>query len=288
MSNSDKIFDQIKTAAQNSEKNEFEAMDKVWSRVEEKLDKKSLTRENSLLKKLTVLVSFFLVLIVLYLLFKPQKEPEKPINNIVKSIDSSTSKQQNIEKTNDSIYEEKNEVLARKVKDENQKITPIDSISFKKSLIDKEQKANKKDTKNESTWLVKNNYDARGVIHQEQEVAASNSTKSESQVEKKEEPLLVINNKVSKSDYKSLNEDEIESIVELKEPLYIINSVQYTEEEMFGKNPTSPYAPLSKQKIESISIVQGEKAVAMFGKKGINGVVIIYTKDGKPVPKKGK
>jgi outer membrane cobalamin receptor len=56
---------------------------------------------------------------------------------------------------------------------------------------------------------------------------------------------------------------------------------------MFGKNPTSPYAPLSKQKIESISIVQGEKAVAMFGKKGINGVVIIYTKDGKPVPKKG-
>lgn len=288
MSNSDKIFDQIKTAAQNSEKNEFEAMDKVWSRVEEKLDKKSLTRENSLLKKLTVLVSFFLVLIVFYLLFMPKKKPEQPINNVVKSIDSSTSKQQNIEKTNDSIYEEKNEVLARKVKDENQKITPIDSISFKKSLIDKEQKTNKKDTKNESTWLVKNNYDARSVIHQEQEVAASNSTKSESQVEKKEEPLLVINNKVSKSDYKSLNEDEIESIVELKEPLYIINSVQYTEEEMFGKNPTSPYAPLSKQKIESISIVQGEKAVAMFGKKGINGVVIIYTKDGKPVPKKGK
>jgi predicted PurR-regulated permease PerM len=132
MSNSDKIFDQIKTAVQNSEKNEFEAMDKVWSRVEEKLDKKSLTRENSLLKKLTVLVSFFLVLIVLYLLFKPKNDTEQQINNVVKSIDSSTSKQQNIETTNDSIYEEKNEALARKVKDENQKIAPIDSISLRK------------------------------------------------------------------------------------------------------------------------------------------------------------
>ena len=110
----------------------------------------------------------------------------------------------------------------------------------------------------------------------------------EAKPEKKEEPLLVIDDKVRKSSYANLDEDEIESIVELKEPLYVINGVQYSEEEMFGENPTSPYAPLSKQKIESISIIQDEKAIAMFGKKGKNGVVIIHTKDAKPALKKGK
>ena len=35
---------------------------------------------------------------------------------------------------------------------------------------------------------------------------------------------------------------------------------EYTEQELFGPNPTSPYAPLNKQKIESISILKDAAA----------------------------
>ena len=62
--------------------------------------------------------------------------------------------------------------------------------------------------------------------------------------------------------------------------------MNYSEEELFGPNPTSPYSPLNKQLIETISILQDEKAVSIYGEKGKNGVVIITTKDGKPAPKK--
>ncbi|MFY8187888.1 MAG: hypothetical protein ACOVLC_08005 [Flavobacterium sp.] len=75
---------------------------------------------------------------------------------------------------------------------------------------------------------------------------------------------------------------EIEEIRVLNEPLYIINGVEYSEQEVFGPKPTSPYSPLDKQKIETVSILQDEEAVSKYGDKGKKGVVIITTKDGKP------
>ena len=38
MDNQDKIFDKFKKAAQNDELKDFSGMEKVWSRVEDKLD----------------------------------------------------------------------------------------------------------------------------------------------------------------------------------------------------------------------------------------------------------
>jgi TonB-dependent SusC/RagA subfamily outer membrane receptor len=80
--------------------------------------------------------------------------------------------------------------------------------------------------------------------------------------------------------------DNLETIKVLPDPLYIINGVQYTEQELFGSKPTSPYAPLSKLDIYTISILQEEKATAIYGEKGKKGVVIITTKSGKPEFKK--
>lgn len=98
---------------------------------------------------------------------------------------------------------------------------------------------------------------------------------------------MVYDNKVTNK--QSLNaaigEDEVESITELKDPLYIINGIQYTEKELFGPNPTSPYTPLDKQEIETISVLLEEEAVDKYGEKGKKGVVIISTKDGKPKAK---
>ena len=40
MDNQDKIFNKIKNASQKAEEKDFPAFEKVWMRVEEKLDKK--------------------------------------------------------------------------------------------------------------------------------------------------------------------------------------------------------------------------------------------------------
>ena len=51
---------------------------------------------------------------------------------------------------------------------------------------------------------------------------------------------------------------------------------EYSEKEVFGPNPTSPYYPLNKQEIESISIYQDEEAIELYGEKGNKGVVVIF------------
>jgi hypothetical protein len=99
----------------------------------------------------------------------------------------------------------------------------------------------------------------------------------------KKEPLLVINGQATKYSVHDFTDDELEDIVFLDEPLYIINGVEYTEDELFGPKPTSPYYPLKDQNIEEITIYEAEKAIEKYGQKGTKGVVVIKTKDGKPV-----
>ena len=103
----------------------------------------------------------------------------------------------------------------------------------------------------------------------------------------KEEPLLVIDDVAEDLQILGkLDANDVESIIVLPDPLYIINGVEYSEVEVFGPNPTSPYSPLNQQEIETISILQKEKATEIYGKKGEKGVVIITTKNGKPKLKK--
>ena len=90
--------------------------------------------------------------------------------------------------------------------------------------------------------------------------------------------LVVIDGEANKKSLAEINPDEIVSVIKLKEPIYFINGVEYSEESLFGENPTSPYAPLSKQKIEKIEIIQPADAVKIYGKKGEKGVVIISIK----------
>lgn len=135
-------------------------------------------------------------------------------------------------------------------------------------------------------------FDAIGV-HNEIEAKSDKAIKVSLN---KNAPLIVIDGKAitrkansNKDDYKKalsdFDDNEIETIVELKEPLYVINGVYYSEEELFGFNPTSPYAPLDKQEIETIVVLQEKDAVPVYGEKGRKGVVIVSTKNGKPIKK---
>src|SRR5688500_16210522 len=64
MDNQDKLFDKIKEASQNAEFKDFPAMEKVWSRVEEKLDKKEAKKTIALWKKIAIAASLLLIISV--------------------------------------------------------------------------------------------------------------------------------------------------------------------------------------------------------------------------------
>ncbi len=89
----------------------------------------------------------------------------------------------------------------------------------------------------------------------------------------------------AEKELKKINTEDITDTTYLPNPLYIINGIEYSEESLFGKNPTSPYAPLDKQKITSTNILKPADATKIYGKKGEKGIIIITTKDGKPADK---
>ena len=62
MEQNDKIFEQFKNLAQSSEVPPFSSIDKVWDKVEHKLDKKVLKKENKLWKKIAVAASVLLII----------------------------------------------------------------------------------------------------------------------------------------------------------------------------------------------------------------------------------
>lgn len=302
MDNQDKLFNQIKSAAQNAETKDFASMDKVWNRVEEKLDKKVLKKETKLWKKIAVAASVLLLVSLGYQLFKDNKTITNPENEIVtkdslKVVTPNQFEKQNAvvesDITNPYIKKNADAILEKQITTQNQiasseyNLTTSESIATDSIKVEQKGYFNASSAKKaSSTWYDTKKYESRGVQYEDAAVAKEEDRNDKQEIAKKLDPLLVIDGEVSNKSLSNLDDDQLESIIELKEPLYIINSVYYTEKELFGPNPTSPYSPLNKQKIETISILQPEKAVSIYGEKGKKGIVIVTTKDGKPLTKK--
>jgi hypothetical protein len=132
-----------------------------------------------------------------------------------------------------------------------------------------------------STMMRGEVFNAIGVKHIKTEEVPEKKQEPEGKkvTLKKAPPLILIDGKVS-NNAKDIR--EAETVLELEEPLYIVNGIEYSEKEMFGPNPTSPYYPLNKQEIESIVVYEVKDAIEKFGQKGSKGVVVVKTKDGKP------
>jgi len=81
----------------------------------------------------------------------------------------------------------------------------------------------------------------------------------------------------------SVNIRGINSINGSNEPLYVIDGVQIQPGTVsFGSTSSSnPLAGLNPADIESMEILQGPSATALYGSRGTNGVVLITTKRGK-------
>ncbi len=308
MENQDKLYNQFKSAAENAEKKDFTGMENIWNRVEQKLDNKVLKKETKLWKKLAVAASILLVVSLGYHFWNNEKTITTPTNEIVTndSIKKPTISEENSDAVVSSeiqhpaIKENAEEILKQQIQTKdvvvmNDTVKPrkiatpvpavVSEIKAEKDEDQKEIQANKYDG-----YLNNYGYNARSVQNNGNRLmlnSAGRNAEAKAKKSTKDDPLLVVDDKAE--DLQSigkLNADEIDSIVVLAEPLYIINGVEYSEKEVFGPNPTSPYSPLNEQDIETISILQKEKATEIYGRKGEKGVVIITTKNGKPKLKK--
>ena len=274
-------------------------MENVWNRVEQKLDTKVLKKETKLWKKLAVAASILLVVSVGYHFWNNEKTTVTPTTEIVIT-DSITTPI--IEENNAIADVEKHPAIkenAEEILKQQTKVTDVivmnDTVKPKKmaapmpaavsEVAIQDVKKEKDDANSYNGYLNKDVFDAKSVKNNGYK--SMMSTNQRSVETKKEEPLLVIDD-VAEDLQKlgKLDANDVESIIVLPDPLYIINGVEYSEKEVFGPNPTSPYSPLNEQFIETISILQKEKAIEVYGKKGEKGVVIITTKNGKPKLKK--
>lgn len=290
--NDDKLYNKIKEAAQNSEKQDFPAMDKVWNRVDEKLNASVLQKQNSQWKNIAVAASVLLVVALGFILNRNEAPPME-IREQVVAVDTMSMQQidtttQLVELENKLIKEDAPEILRKQLK-------AVSAVAIQETVAQEVEISATKDVQitenqnrvsNKIVSIKASHYEARGVQQSGESFVAD-----EQQVVRKPNPLLVVDGQAVKEGrnyQKSLDaamkkaDNGDDEILVLTEPLYIINGTKYSEEEMFGENPTSPYAPLTKQEIETLTILQGEKATSIYGDKGRNGVVLITTKGGKP------
>lgn len=285
------LFNQIKSAAENAETKDFPGMEKVWNRVEEKLDTKEDKKAIWRWKKIAVAASLLLIATLGYQFLKNNDNDIKPnetitSNDTIKKTTPTTNAIVTAEPTNPAIKKDAEQILQKQINTIGLAAAEAVTEANKNISSDTIYKSNASIYNSASitgnSFLRDNSkYEYKKAAAKDVEVFMDKSNQVSNA--QKEEPLVVIDKEVEKKSIKELEFDVADSLVVLKEPLYIINGVEYTEEEVFGPNPTSPYTPLNKQEIETLSILQNEKAIEIYGKKGSKGVVIITTKNGKPV-----
>lgn len=310
MEDRDNIFEQFKNAAHNVAPKEFPSMDNVWSRVEEKLDAKVLKNETKIWRKIAVAASILLFVSVGYQFFRSKNEiviPENQVvaideNNDVIENDTNAKKtekypnitqeaKQNLEKNIQiSIGLTYNDTSINADSSPSPVVIAPEMIEASAPIKSESEKEISDEYLNqeETNGILKTKiYDARSVKYSEEVFAKNEAQKS---VLRKKNSLIVIDGEAvvdnkNVAEKAKLNSIDIDNIEILKQPLYIINGVQYSEEELFGEKPTSPYAPLEKQDIIKTKVYQVEEAEELYGEKGKKGVVVITTKFGKPFKK---
>lgn len=296
MGTEEKLYKKIQQAAENAEQKDFPSMEKIWARVEDKMETQTLQKEKHLWKKIAVAASVVLLGTLTFFLLQEKETVIVPENTIT-TIDSSKNTIPTPESANGlvntppEIKKDAEQILQQQIVIQNN-IVINDTINYKskKEVLIPTPIAMEEVKEMAKTNLVPSNnnnisnsasinnsgYLAKGKRYD----VTMNSAESTQDKDKKiaNDDLVVIDGKLSKKSLNNINPEEVESIIELKEPVYFINGVEYSEDSLFGENPTSPYAPLSKQKIEKIEVIQPADAIKIYGEKGEKGVVIISIK----------
>lgn len=324
MDNQDKLFDKIKEASQKAEFQDFPEMEKVWSRVEEKLDKKEDKKAIVLWKKIALAASLLLLISLGYQFLHSDKESATEATKVVfeekaaEKPQQPTSNQKNRIAPSDSEMvsnEEAVKILESQTKNKERVAIQEPVITKTEPILDLPAVNSDSEAAvpaNEPLKADEQNEEADNYIASKKDALAEKSysdakerqsakvgyAAAPTQKTKKSAPLIVLNgnamahsddakrDKMIQSEIPNLDPENVDSLMILDEPLYIIDGIYYSENDLFGKNPTSPYAPLDRQEIKTITILQDLEATSKYGERGKKGVVIITTKNGKPAPKK--
>jgi TonB-dependent SusC/RagA subfamily outer membrane receptor len=83
-------------------------------------------------------------------------------------------------------------------------------------------------------------------------------------------------------------ESDLLEIDEVVDGMPIASQKAFVEDVSSGTNPSSRIVDLNPEDIESISVLKGATASALYGLRAANGVVVITTKSGAGVRKSGK
>lgn len=302
-----KLFNEIKSAAENAETKDFPGMESVWNRVEQKLDKKEDKIAIGRWKKIAVAASLLLVATLGYLFFKNNPDELKPneaitLNDSIKeatpqSNDIVISEPQTQTKPNDTnlnpaIKPHAEAILQKQLNSAGQvalhEISKTEESVASGTYPTNEQEyfsaPVKAQTDNDSDDKIA--MKAKRTDSKDVELFMNREIRKPS-ITKKEAPLVIVGDKVVKEKLEDIEFSASDSLMVLNDPIYIINGVEFNEQQVFGPNPTSPYTPLNKQEIESISILQNEKAIEIYGEKGRKGVVIITTRKKLPAANAG-
>ncbi|MEN2400667.1 hypothetical protein GKZ90_0012820 [Flavobacterium sp. MC2016-06] len=323
MDNQDKIFDKFKDAAHNAESKDFLGMEKVWSRVEEKLDKKEDKKTIALWKKIAIAASLLLVISLGSQFIKTDKNINTETTNKVVITETAKEAIQESESQKDKVAVSQDSGIISKTEADKILNNPINlkptvaanEIRVEANTMNAEpptpvyyERAAPSVASMSSGYLNMSDTISTGKDKAFTDAELSKSLKkdsyriadaeTETQKDKKNAPLIIMNgkalthsddakrDKMMQKEIPNLDPENVESLVVLDQPLYIIDGNYYSEEDLFGKNPKSPYAPLNKQEIKTITILQDTEATEKYGEKGKKGVVIITTKAGKPASQK--
>ncbi len=120
MENQDKIFEQFKDASKKAETKDFPAMEKVWNRIEEKLDKKDDKKTIALWKKIGIAASLLLFFSLGYQFLKTDETtidtPKNPIVTQEKENTISNSEKEAVVDNSDiTVKPEKTETKTSKI-----------------------------------------------------------------------------------------------------------------------------------------------------------------------------
>ena len=295
MGTEEKLYKKIQQAAENAEQKDFPGMEKIWARVEDKMETQTLQKEKHLWKKLAVAASVVLVGTLTFFLLQEKENVIIPENTIT-AIDSSKNSiptpetANGLVNTSPEIKKDAEQILQQQIVIQNN-IVINDTINYKSKkevalptiAMEEVQEVAKtslapsyNNSMSNSASTNNSGYLAKGKRYDITMNSAETTQEKDKNVAN--DDLVVIDGKLTKKSPKNISNADYESVIELKNPLYYINGVAYTEEELYGENPTSPYAPLSKQNIDTIVVLQPERAIPIYGDKGKNGVIIITIK----------
>lgn len=288
MKNQDTLINQFQKAAQEAPLQKAPAHDAIWDNIENRLNQKELTSKKQHWKHIALAACFLLVGSLLFQWWSHKTALKTNLDPVVTKKTNPKAVEITPRATDTVVYKTK-PTEAKTILKKQMEATPVAIRTTPSPSVDPQEVTVSTDKKKSGIPFKGRHFDAVGVTY----VADENNTHQEADQTniEKAAALLVLDDKAvtgnsknykSKTEAQLNNAEDIESVTYLPNPLYIINGIEYSEKELFGPNPTSPYYPLNEQDITDTKILQGDQATTAYGEKGAKGVVIITTQNGKP------